>query len=761
MTTNSRLIVGPGRLRASVALVTALALLTACSGSGDPGASDTSTAPTSQRATTTVSEPITTDVPPATDAPTTTLAPVPEIPAIEDTMADPSEVLFLGQQQRGLLPAGPDDNPTQGNSPDRPFSPCSFAWNRGIPSGATGNDYAYLGIDACEFTTATDAAAYAEAWRVALSTPASDSDVIAAIAPSGDWDGVSITSPPDDDDGRPSVSIERVRQYGLRVFHVQAYHKALTPDPTVWSDALVALQDSRFAEIGLKPDTIGLGFTDQSARFTVDDVLLPWAALSAPELGGAATWDSSYVIESPGDDNFATESGFREAISSEGSFTAISATRFDTPGDAGRFFIALRDRYGSAPGGGPIDGLADSVLYGSNLNAAVVHGDRLYVGLNLSGQIAPLMIQLDEHLRNLGLADGLTTDFALPQPANDIDLADDAEELATLFPPSVATARDEQSPQGTRVLSVRALDWSTEPNTTTQRYGSSALGIDITVVADVAQDRFASRFQPAGSEVVDGWTVSVVGTLGERTRSPEGQSIPPAEQVQYRRAKWFGTFGVVVTDAAAFPSLVEADTQLGGRRGEMLAGLDEWFADVEIPSFLTGTPSVAERLAMTRLCDTVSIDGLDRSITNLGGSTVNLDEIELVQRPRIGGVLRAAGPSEPTGAELVCVNEIEATGETPTGLRVEGIQFDTPEAAQAWLVATVGQATPETLVGSLTATFADDGTTTTTALTSGRYGFVVDTTLAGAVDDVPIDRNAFGRSVAAGLADRVALSGLV
>jgi hypothetical protein len=761
MTTNSRPVVGPDRLRASTALVTALVLLAACSGPGDAGPSDTSEPPTtSPPATTAGSDPITTDdPPPPTDASSTTtitVAPLPEVLSIENTMADPSAILFLDEQQRGLLPPGPDDTPSIGD-PARPSTPCSFAWNRGRPSGGAGGDFAFIDIDACEFATIEEAAAYADAWRVTMSTPSRDGAVATALAPIGDWDGVRIDVPANEVD-QMRVAIERVRQHGLRVYHVTALHEAAVPDPVGWADELVALQDARIVELDLGPDTAGIGYSDQIDRFTVDDVLLPWATLTAAKPIEAAAWDAEYRLAEAGDWSFVTEEGSRQVIFLDGSFLTNSVTRYDTPGDAQRALVALRDRYESSAGGGSIDGVADSIRFGALPIAAVVHGDRLYRIVGDSELLGPLMVQLDQHLRDLGLADGLTSDLSVPEPAEPADLAEASTQLAALFPPTVVTAAEVLQPQGVRVIDMRAIDWSTEPNSTTQRYGSVPRGTELTVVTDVAPERFANRFQPASGDVVDGWTVSVLTTLGTEGVGPDGERVPPVELVRYRRAKWFGTFGVVAVDAMPYPSLADIDTIAGGRRDEMLAGLDAWFGKVEIPSFLTSTHPIGDRLGMTRLCDAIRIDGIDASLSSLRATTV--DRFEIDQRQPTGGVLRSPVPTDPAGTERVCANEIAPTAELPTGMRTDGFEFASAADAQAWLVATVGPAAPETLAGGLTATFADDGTTTTAALTSGRYGFVVATTLAGTVDGVSIDRNAFGRSVAAGLADRVALSGL-
>jgi hypothetical protein len=753
-------------------------LLGACSDSSDNSKTDAAVPESSPALTNGEANPTPSVAPPSTDTPSTTVAPVREVLSIENTMADPSEILFLGQQQRGLLPPGPDDVPSGGGGPSRPSTPCSFAWNRGQPAGGAPGEYAFIDIEACEFTTSEEAAAYADALRVDMSTPSREGAVITAVPASGEWDGVRIDIPADDDD-QPTVEIERVRQYGLRVYQVSVFHQAAAPDPATWAADLVELQDTRITELALDPDTPGVGFTEQTERFTVDDVLLPWAVLTSAKPLEVSTWNSNYRPAPTGGRGFTTEEGSRQVIFADGSFISVAVTRFDTSGDAQRALIANRDRYESSARGGSIDGVADSITFGVSPSGAVVHGDRLYQITADSDLIGPLMIQLEEHLRSLGLAEGLTLDAAVPAPTDAAELAEASGQLAELFPPTLVTDVETLEPNGMRVLDLRALDWSTDPNLTRQRYGPEQRAIDLFVVVDVTQERFATRHQPAGGEVVDGWTIRIVTTMSDRQVGPNNEVLPPAEQVRYSWSKWFGTFGVVATDSVAYPSMADIEAIAGGRRDEMLSGLDEWFGDVDVPSFLTGTRSVGDRLGMTRLCDAVGIDGIDTSLSSLGSTTVNLYKID--RRTPIGGVLRAAGPSDPAGAERLCANEIEPTAEAPTGMRVEGIEFDTPEAAQAWFVATVGQTAPETLVGGLTATFVDDGTTTTAALTSGRYGFVISTTLAGiadgvtvedvtgefegadkvTVDGVAIDRNVFGRSLAAGLADRVALSGLV
>jgi len=309
----------------------------------------------------------------------------------------------------------------------------------------------------------------------------------------------------------------------------------------------------------------------------------------------------------------------------------------------------------------------------------VAHGDRSYtvfvngtVPGNADGALAErLVLALNEHLPTLGLADGAAPDIAVNLQVPSI--GDQRFAVATMLPEQIAFDGKTFEHISDGRLDLPALDWQTAPNVFTRTYAQN--GYVVEVVADINEAEFASRYTLADATTAfDSWAVTDLFTVSPPFEGPTGQEMPGTTSVITQRTKWFGGFGVVVRDSFSIPA-EDDPTFLGGSNPDgVLVELDAWFAIDRVPAVMKRSVTAPERIALTRLCNAIDVEEIDRFASSKGGPTLDA----AFSRRRTSGLIEATA-SAPTGVLATCATRL-VLANTPDGatprLDVQAFEFE-------------------------------------------------------------------------------------
>jgi len=170
-----------------------------------------------------------------------------------------------------------------------------------------------------------------------------------------------------------------------------------------------------------------------------------------------------------------------------------------------------------------------------------------------------------------------------------------------------------------------------------------------------------------------------------------------------------------------------------------------------------------ERIGLTRLCNAIDVEEIDRFASSMGGPTLDAS----FSRKRTSGLIEATA-SDPTGVLATCATRL-VLATTPDGatprLDVQAFEFETEAAAVAWQTGIGGEQRPTTMPAGLSAYFETSETGEQNVAIDGRFGFVASNSIAGEMiagdPTSAIDVAATTRWVADALVRSIELSGLV